>query len=244
MTQADLRMDRRKRWAVAGAVLLIHVVLVAALIRAFTPDFAATVVRTMTQAFTVTSEPPEPEPAPSPSPAPSVAPPKKEGAAGAPAKKAKPREVAAPQAKVAIKPTQAPPVAGEGDENASGAREAGEGTGASGAGAGTGAGTGGAGQGGGGQAAPTVKISGDINSARDYPRASRDLRVGSSVTIDLTVGADGRVKACRVVRPSPDPAADRITCELATKRFRFRPARNSAGQPIEAIYRWRQRWFY
>lgn len=244
MTQADFRMDRRKRWGVAAAVLLIHVVVVAALIRAFTPHFAADVVRTMTQAFTVTSQPPAPEPEVSPSPAPSVAPPEKEGSAGAAGKKAKPREVAAPTARVVVKPTQAPPVAGEGEENASGAKAEGEGSGASGSGLGTGAGASGTGQGGGGQAVPTVKIKGDINSAKDYPRSSRDLRIGASVTIDLTVGTDGRVKGCRIVQPSPDPAADRITCELATKRFRFRPALDNAGRPIEAVYRWRQRWFY
>ena len=244
MTQADFRMDRRKRWGIAATVLLIHVVVVAALIRAFTPDFATDVVRTMTQAFTVTPEPPAPEPEASTSPAPSVAPPDKEGAAGAAGRKAKPREVAAPKAKIVVKPTQAPPVAGVGDENASGAKTEGEGSGASGSGLGTGAGASGTGQGGGGQAAPTVKIKGDINSAKDYPRSSRDRRIGASVTIDLTVGTDGRVKACRIVQPSPDPVADRITCELATKRFRFRPALDNAGRPIEAVYRWRQRWFY
>ncbi|MCT2399784.1 energy transducer TonB [Novosphingobium mangrovi (ex Huang et al. 2023)] len=142
-----------------------------------------------------------------------------------------------------VKPTQAPPAAGNGDENASGARPEGEGSGASGPGYGTGAGAGGMGQGG-GQATPTVKIKGDINSAKDYPRASRDLRIGASVTIEMTVGADGRVKACRIVQPSPDPAADRITCALATKRFRFRPALDAEGSPVEATYRWRQRWFY
>ncbi|WP_245892858.1 TonB family protein [Novosphingobium guangzhouense] len=89
-----------------------------------------------------------------------------------------------------------------------------------------------------------MKIAGDINSARDYPRAGRDLRVGASVTIDLTVGRDGRVTSCRVIQPSPDPQADRITCDLATRRFRFRPATDSGGNQVEALYRWRQRWFY
>ncbi|WP_067733987.1 TonB family protein [Novosphingobium naphthalenivorans] len=244
MTQADLRAGRRTRWGVAAFVLLVHLVVIAGLIRAFTPQFAASVVGSVTQAFSVALPPPPSpplEPVPSP---PNVAPPAEQGASGAAGKKAKPREAAAPKAPIAVKPTQAPPVAGAGDENAAGARDEGEGTGASGAGMGTGAGTGGTGQGGGGQAGPTVKIKGDINSAKDYPRASRDLRIGASVTIDLTVGTDGRVKACRIVRPSPDPGADRITCDLATKRFRFRPATDAEGNPVDAIYRWRQRWFY
>ncbi|MCJ2184909.1 energy transducer TonB, partial [Novosphingobium sp. 1949] len=135
-------------------------------------------------------------------------------------------------------------VAGEGAEDASGAAAQGAGTGAVGGSAGTGAGAEGHGPGGGGAgASPTVKVAGDIDSARDYPRASRDLRIGHAVVIDLSVGPDGRVHACRVSRPSPDPDADRITCALATQRFRFRPARDASGRAVGALYRWQQRWF-
>lgn len=239
MTRADLRTDRRTRWIVIGLVLLIHIVLIAGLIRAFTPRFASTIVQAVTQAFTVTVSP-----KPTPAPPPRVASPAEEGAAGASGKKARPREAAAPTAKIAVTPTKAPPVSGQGHENESGTRDEGTAAGASDLGQGAGTGAGGAGQGGGGSASPTVKLKGDINSAKDYPRSSRDLRIGASVTIDLTVGTDGQVKACRIVQPSPDPEADRITCELATKRFRFQPAQDAAGHSIEAVYRWRQRWFY
>ena len=193
MTQADLKTDRRTRWGAATLVIVLHVILVAGLIRAFTPDFAAQVVDTVTQAFTVEVSPP-PSPAPSPpSPAPvSPAPPEPEGGAGEAGRKAVPREAAAPSAPIAVKPTQAPPVAGQGEQNASGARDEGAGPGAAGQGRGTGAGNAGQGQGGGGSGTATVKISGDINSARDYPRASRALRIGAAVTVDLTVGTDGR----------------------------------------------------
>ena len=62
--------------------------------------------------------------------------------------------------------------------------------------------------------------------------------------IELTVGTDGRVSACRVTDPSPDPEADAITCRLATERFVFRPRleRRRASRS-SAHYRWRQRWF-
>ncbi|WP_159978661.1 MULTISPECIES: TonB family protein [unclassified Novosphingobium] len=243
MTRFQSRADRRPHWGTAGAVLLIHLVLVGGLIRAFAPDIAVEAARAVTQAFTVTVEPP-PAPDPEPSPTISRAAPKEEGAAGAPAPKGIPREVAAPRAPVVIRPTQAPPVAGKGEENASGASGQGEGTGASGAGNGTGAGAAGAGTGGGGTGKPTVKIAGEINSAKDYPRASRELRIGASVVIDLAVGTDGRVTGCRVVQPSPDSQADAITCRLAIKRFRFNAALDPRGSPIEAVYRWRQRWFY
>jgi len=221
-----------------AATFFIHVALVMVLVRAFAPRLADTVADTVVRTFLI----PVP-PASRPKPAPSTAlTPADDGKAGAPGKKASPRAAEAPRAEIAVKPTQAPPVQGPGRDDASGARSSGQGTGAAGAGQGTGSGTGGTGQGGGGT--PTVKIEGDISSARDYPRASRDVRIGTSVMIDLTVGVDGRVKACRVAQASPDPAADRITCELATRRFRFRPALDAAGQPREALYRWRQRWFY
>ncbi|MFT4056894.1 MAG: TonB family protein [Novosphingobium sp.] len=243
MRRSGYRQERKPRWKVAALVLLIHVVVIAGLVRAFTPDLAVSVARSVTRAFTIAAEPPPP-PEPSPSPAPSKAIPREEGAAAPAGRKADPRPVAVPTATVVIRPTQAPSVAGRGAENAAGAATAGDGSGAAGVGAGTGAGSGGEGAGGGGGASPTVKVAGDINSAKDYPRRSRDLRVGASVTIDLRVGVDGRVTGCRVVQPSPDPEADRVTCELASRRFRFRPARDTAGKTVEATFRWRQRWFY
>jgi protein TonB len=238
------RPQARPRWGVKAVVLLMHILVVAGLIRAFTPDFVARVSRSVTQAFTIEAPlPPSPTPAPS-TQSPSSAAPRDEGVAAAAGRRADPREAAVPPAKVIVRPTQAPPVPGQGRENAAGAAAQGEGTGASGSGLGTGAGRRGAGQGGGGRSSPTVKIAGDINSARDYPRAGRDRRIGSSVIIDISVGKDGRVSECRVVQPSGDPEADRITCALATQRFRFRPALDNEGNPVEAVFRWRQRWFY
>lgn len=248
MRRFQLRPDRRPRWGVAAAVLAIHVVLVAGLIRAFTPDLAASAVRAVTRAFTLEIEPPPPPPPPSvaPSARPATVPAaaRSEGAAAAPGRKASPRDVASPEAPIVIVPTQAPPVVGQGEQNASGARDSGNGSGAGGAGNGKGAGSGGSGAGGGGAAAPTVKIAGEINSAKDYPRASRSLRIGASVVIDLRVGTGGQVNDCKIVQPSPDSQADRITCDLAIRRFRFRPALSPRGVPVEAIYRWRQRWYY
>jgi protein TonB len=89
------------------------------------------------------------------------------------------------------------------------------------------------------------KIAGDIRSAGDYPvpPGGRQTRFGQSVTIAMTVGIDGRASNCRVVRPSNDPAADRITCELAVERFRFRPATDSNGDQVPSTYGWRQDFF-
>ncbi|MET0588735.1 MAG: TonB family protein [Novosphingobium sp.] len=164
------------------------------------------------------------------------------GAAGEVGKKAVPKEVSAAKPKIAIAKQAAPTVSSTGSAVTSGARDTGQGTGAGGAGSGTGSGTGGPGQGSGG-GTPLQKIAGEINSARDFPRETRDLRDGSYVIVALTVGTDGRVKGCRIVTASRDSEADRITCRLATERFRFRPATDAAGSPVASVYGWRQEWW-
>lgn len=234
---------RRFRPGVILLVAVLHILAGLALVRAFAPDFTQSVVRNVTSVLTVTVTPPPPNPAPTPSPSPTDAAPEEAGEAGAAGKKARPKEVAAPEPEIEIAKSTAPQVAAEGDDVTSGARDKGEGTGAGGEGSGTGSGTGGEGQGAGG-GTDAVKIAGDINSARDYPRESRDLRIGDHVIVALTVGKDGRVKNCRVHRPSRDPEADRITCQLASERFRFRPATNSRGEPMESVFGWKQSWFY
>lgn len=241
MEQADLKPPRRVRYGIAAAIVALHVLIVVGLVRALTPDFAAEVARSVTQAFDVTITAPPPSPPP-PEPSPTASQTREAGAAAPPGKKATPKEVAAPKPKIVVAKTQAPPVASTGSAQTAGAADKGDGTGAGGVGNGTGAGAGGKGTGG-GAVTPLVKIAGDINSARDYPSRSRDLRLGHRVGIELTVGTDGRVTDCRIIAPSPDPQADRITCDLASRRFRFRPARNAAGQPVVGRYRWYQRWF-
>ncbi len=60
----------------------------------------------------------------------------------------------------------------------------------------------------------------------------------------VTVGTDGRPTACRVQRASRDAAANAVTCRLAIQRFRFRAATDAAGNPVEAVYGWKQSWHY
>lgn len=245
MARADFSTPRSVRVGIVILILLLHIAAIFGLIRAFAPDFTASVVRNVTSAFTVTVTSPTPTPTPPP-PAPSKQqrPPEEAGAAAPPGKKAAPREVTAPKPVIVLPKVTAPQVAATGNDNRSGARDSGDGTGAAGQGAGTGAGGSGSGTGGGGGGGtPVEKIRGEINSARDYPRSSAEQRLGDHVIIVLTVGTDGRPKACRVSRPSRDAQAGPITCELAMKRFRFRPATDAAGKPVEATYGWRQRWF-
>ena len=250
MAKAEFSQPRRQKVAILIVIVLIHVAVIAGLIRAFSPDLPGQIARQVVAAFDVTvdtrdyEEPDPPQPEPQPEPA--RAAPQEQGAQGEAGKKATPREVTAPVPKIVLATKAAPRVAGSGNENSSGAREAGEGTGAGRQGQGTGAGGEGSGQGGGGDggvATKAVKVAGDINSARDYPRESRELRLGDHVVLALTVGTDGRVKSCRIHRASRDPVADRITCQLATQRFRFEPARTASGRPVESVFGWRQEWF-
>jgi len=226
---------RKIRWGTLLFVGLLHIAAFAGLLRAFAPSFTADVVEAAGSLVTVTiTAPPDPEPAPSDEP--------DSGAAGEEGKRATPREVEAPEAPLP-RPSPAPRASSTGAADSSGARDDGAGTGAGGTGEGTGSGASGSGQGGG--ARPLELISGRIDNARDYPTppGGRQVRRGHDVVIELSVGTNGRVTACRVTDPSPDPEADAITCRLATERFVFRPRLNASGAPVPGIFRWRQRWF-
>lgn len=227
---------RRRRWGMLALVVALHAVAIVGLGYAFAPELASRAVDAATSVLTVNVTAPEPAAAPSPEP--------DAGAAGAAGDSATPRPTSAPDVRVPVRPDPpAPRASAEGTENRSGA-SAGEETGGAQQGAGTGAGSGGMGQGA-GTATRVVKIAGDIGSAADYPvpPGGRQERIGKSVTIAITVGTDGLPKACRIHRASGLAETDARTCELAMVRFRFRPAMNAAGDPVESIYGWEQRFF-
>lgn len=234
---APLSQRHRPRWGTLLLVILLHVLAVIGLARAFAPELTAQAVENVVAVFNVTVTAPEDEPEAPPEP--------DEGAAAAAGKQAKPKEAAAPEQSIPVNPTPLPKASSTGNEVDSGARDAGDGTGAEGAGIGTGSGLAGGGQGSGCKPSPKpLKIAGDINSASDFPvpPGGRQIRFGSEVIVYMTVGTNGRASNCRVVQPSVDPVADRITCQLAVERFRFCPATNTRGEPVSATYGWRQWW--
>lgn len=232
---ADLSAPRGTRLGVIVLVALLHVAALLGLIRAFAPDFTAQVTKTVLSTFSVTVVTPPPAPEPSKEP-------ERAGAAAEAGKKAVAREVKADKPKVELAKTPAPKAASTGIANSSGAKDAGTGTGAGGQGAGTGSGTGGNGSGG-GLTRKVEKIAGAINSAKDYPRETRELRKDDYVIVAITVSAEGKPTACRIVRPSKDAQANAITCTLAMQRFRFKPATDVEGNPVASTYGWRQRWY-
>ena len=65
----------------------------------------------------------------------------------------------------------------------------------------------------------------------DYPSAALLANMTGRVVMVLTVGEDGRVKACRAVA-SAGRMLDEATCALATRRARFTPAKDAAGKAL------------
>ena len=84
-----------------------------------------------------------------------------------------------------------------------------------------------------------VQRSGSI-SDEDYPSSSiRNEEQGTSIA-SFTIGADGRVVACNASGASP--TLDAETCKLIMRRFRYKPAKDSNGQPIEESKTQRVTW--
>lgn len=235
-TKSLYQPKRKRRWGMLALVVALHALAIAGLGYVFAPDIANRAIDAATSVLTVNITASEPDPQPPTEP--------DAGAAGAAGDRATPRPTSAPEPRMPVRPDPpSPRASAEGTENRSGAN-AGEGTGGPQQGAGTGTGGSGSGQGG-GLATRAVKVAGDIGSAADYPvpPGGRQERIGRSVTIAITVGADGLPKACRIHRASGLPETDARTCELAMARFRFRPAMNASGEPVESIFGWEQRFF-
>ena len=167
------------------------------------------------------------------SPEPTPTQPEQSAPAAPPARKAKAMPVAAPSPRIAIaSPTPAATVSGQGTQTSAGAVLAGPGSGAGGEGQGTGAGGSGLGSGG-GRTVPPVRVAGSL-SDRDYPRGAG---FGGTVAISFRVRDDGRVDRCHVIGSSGEGPLDELTCDLVERRFRYRPARDAMGRPVDYVLR-------
>ena len=86
---------------------------------------------------------------------------------------------------------------------------------------------------------PETRARGDTRmlfSFDDYPAAALRAKEEGTVRAQLTVGTDGRVKACKIVHSSNSDALDSATCSILMRRARFTPARDANGRPVEDIY--------
>jgi periplasmic protein TonB len=122
----------------------------------------------------------------------------------------------------------------------------GPGSGAFGLGNGTGSGNGGNGPGAGsgdgdGGGSDAEWTGGKIKNS-DYPKAVREAHISGTTETLVSVGANGRPSACRVTRTSGSRELDTATCTLIMQRFKFKPARNAAGQAIDSRIEYEQEW--
>lgn len=229
----------RPSWPLIIGIVLLHLAALYGLARALAPDMTRVVEDEVMSAFTVTitapTDPPPPDNRSEPD----------EGAQGDPGRTAVAQPVTRPSSAVPLREDpQRPRATSTGTATESGAAAAGAGTGAAGSGLGTGSGNEGRG-GGGVTVSKPVHISGSIDNARDFPvpEGGRAARRGTQVIVRVIVGTDGRARECSIYRPSPDPEADRITCQLVEIRLGFRPAMDANGNPVAAPFYWRQQWF-
>ena len=170
------------------------------------------------------------------------------GRAAPPSLKAEAAPVVAPL-RVIAQPSPVPaanvPAASIGVK-AGAAAQPGVGGGAGGLGTGAGSGTGGNGTGDGngdgdGGGSDPDWIGGKIRD-KDYPKALREANVSGTTVTEIAVGPAGRATGCRVTRSSGNRELDSTTCRLVLERFRFKPARNSAGQAVAAQIEYEQEW--
>ena len=81
----------------------------------------------------------------------------------------------------------------------------------------------------------------ELFTVENYPYQALIRSIEGRVVVRLSVGADGRVKACTTNADAPpDLAAG--TCEMVIAQARFEPARDPAGRPVAGEYRQRVRW--
>lgn len=126
-----------------------------------------------------------------------------------------------------------------------GAAPLGTGSGAGGQGTGTGSGNGGDGTGNGngnGGGGTDPEWTGGKIRDQDYPKALREAFVSGTTGTLVSVGMNGRPTGCRVISRSGNAELDAVTCRLVMERFRFKPARNAAGQPIASDVEYEQEW--
>ena len=222
---AELLHDRNRAFGLAGAIG-VHVLAIALLLLVRSPAAPPAAARPDLVAVSL-REPPPPPPPPEPAEAPDEPAPSSRGADEAPSPPIPPIVLAPP--------TPAEPSIDPGSDSGGGAGE----------GAGSGAGQGGAGSGGGGGAAtPPVRIAGALTNA-DYRRTRPPQGAAGTVEVSYRIRTDGRVDRCTVLRSSSYAVLDEATCRLIEQRFRYEPARDSAGRAIDwevrTDYTWRPR---
>jgi protein TonB len=223
---------RNRALGIAGAVA-VHVVVIAALLL-FSPPFSPMpAAREPGLVAVELREPPPPAPPPPDDLEQGAAAPPSRGVTEAPSPPPPPAPLASPTpAQVAVDP-------GSGEASGLGAA-AGSGAGQGGEGSGSGAGGIGSGRGA-GLVTPPQRLEGALTNA-DYRRTRPPEGAAGTVRVSFRVRTDGHVDRCAVIGSSGYAVFDEATCRLIERRFRFRPARDEAGRPIDWTVRTDYTW--
>ena len=219
--------DRNRTLGIAGT-LAVHALAVAVLVL-FSPRFSPSPAGPEPGLVAVDlREPPPPDDLEQ-----GAAAPPSRGRTEAPSPPPPPAPLARPtSAEVAIDPGSGQ-ASGLGAVPGSGAGQGGEGTGSGAGGAGSGRGA--------GPVTPPQRIEGALTHA-DYRRARPPEGAAGTVVVGFRVRTDGRADRCAVIRSSGFAVFDDATCRLIERRFRFRPARDAAGRPIDWTIRTDYTW--
>jgi protein TonB len=68
-------------------------------------------------------------------------------------------------------------------------------------------------------------------SGDDYPASAQASGAEGTAQATLTVGPDGRVTGCNLIRSTGNGSLDSATCNILRRRAKFVPARDSSGNP-------------
>jgi protein TonB len=63
----------------------------------------------------------------------------------------------------------------------------------------------------------------------DYPASAAAAEAQGTAQATLTIGPDGRVVGCNLIRSTGNGALDQATCNILRRRAKFTPARDSNG---------------
>lgn len=228
--------DRKERARALAGVLLVHAALGAALLSGLSVQTVSEAVERL-KTFNIDAPPP---PLAEPPPPPTL---REESSApedeAAPANvRSRPTPVVAPDPRVSLPvplPINTAETPGpEGTDRTAGASNVpGVGTGAGGKGSGFGGGgSGGSGAGSGGGLGSEARLLGGHRSRLSSSVLSEVGFRNGSVPLRLTIGANGRVTACRPQGTSGSARLDRELCRIMTSSSRWAPAKDRAGRPI------------
>jgi protein TonB len=80
---------------------------------------------------------------------------------------------------------------------------------------------------------------GDVRSVfsnDDYPPSAIAAGASGTAQARLTIGPDGRVTGCDLIRSTGNGSLDSATCNILRRRVKFTPARDSEGNPQADTY--------